>query len=91
LINIGLACLTHLTSPDLYAIGYTCGIIGAIFLAKSFMAKRPADILRESATAYGRNLFSPRPLFYQMSEARWGGVFLALALGFPSLCGNLRE
>lgn len=61
-------------------VGLGLDIFGALFLAKGFMAKRIKDIVEESGTYWGFNMYLRDSLAQQQVEAWIGGC--SLALGF---------
>jgi hypothetical protein len=67
-----------LTSSDVSCIGLCLDVIGAFFLAESFLLKRREDIARDSGTYFGSNPFMLRSALSQAIEARIGFGFLGL-------------
>ncbi len=57
-------------------IGLALDILGAIFLAKGFMAKKIQRIISESGTYYNRNKWFQDSLIQQKFEAVFGMIFL---------------
>ncbi len=68
--------------------GLALDIIGAIFLAKGFMAKKIQEIINETATFLGRNKHFQDSLIKQKIEAIIGASFLLLGFLFQ-VAGNL--
>lgn len=67
-----------MTSGDIGSIGLWLDIIGAFFLAESFILKKRPEIAREARTYIGGNPFLLRSASYQAIEARSGFAFLFL-------------
>lgn len=80
--------LRRLVHPYDWIIGgLALDLAGAILLAKGFMLKRPANILREARTLLGRNSFLVKSGLYQKAEAWVGGSFLVFGF-LAQLWGN---
>lgn len=65
-----------MTRGDIGSIGLWLDIIGAFFLAESFILKKRPEIAREACTYLDGNTFLLRSASYQAIEARCGFVFL---------------
>lgn len=65
-----------MTSGDIGSIGLWLDIIGAFFLAESFILKKRLEVVREVGTYLGGNPFLLRSASHQIIEARSGFVFL---------------
>ena len=59
-------------------LGLALDIMGAFFLAQSFVVKQLEEVVRETGSYYGANPFALRSACYSRVEARVGLFFLAL-------------
>jgi len=71
-------------------LGLVVDIMGAYFLAKSFIRKQPEAMVEESATFTGSNPYFLKSMLYQKVEAIAG--FFLLLIGFlGQICGYLLQ
>jgi hypothetical protein len=70
-----------LTTGLLGAIGLCFDIIGAFFLSKALVFKRPKEVRLETNSYFDGNPFALRSIAQQRIDARAGFVFLLLGFG----------
>lgn len=70
---------------QLSMLGLMLDIVGALFLAKGFMAKKIREIAEESATYLDHNSALRSSLIYQKIEAWSGGILLALGFSCQAI------